>query len=1014
MSAPSIALAWRLALAAAAMLLPSVCPADIEDPAWVTRTWQSDEGLPNNTVTDIAQTADGYLWVATPTQLARFDGVLFEGFGPKRIVPAYDRKIGALLAEPEGGLWLGMNHGPLLHLRAGQVRVVTDEVHDFNATAIVAGKDGTVWIDYHGGSGSAVGGILYRVRDGQAAPVPSSSGGGESRSLACDRDGTVWLARDRQLSAFQAEEFRAIATLPARMGRIAAAREGGLWVCAGAALYRYTSVAGLQVCGAFASERATLNPTALFEDSHGAVWIGTAENGLYRWQSGRFTHVATSHPNILCLREDREANVWVGTAGGGLIRVDPRVITLETKEFGLPFAEVRSLSADGDGTLWAATETGQLAVRRGGLWSPVAPVAEAAGKTFTCVAADPSGAVWAGTQQRALFRLDRAGAHAWQRADGLQSRVVYALLVSRTGDVWIGGNAPESLQRLHQGELQTIALPAGVRQIRALAEDASGTIWAGSANGMLLRVEDGQAVDEAPRLGDGDRSIRCLQATADGSLWIGYAGWGLGRLKNGRLTRLTSEQGLYDDQISQIEADDRGWLWLGADHGIFRIRIGEFEEVAADRAHRLHAIRYGASEGLPSLQANFGSSPGTVRTHDGRIWLPMVTALAVVDPRQVRNDLEPPDVLLKRVVLDEQTVAFYGGPVPVENGIDLRLAGGTLPLPPDHRRLNFEFTALNFAAPENVVFQYRLDGLDDRWIEGASQRTVSYSRLPAGHYVFRVRVRDSSGRWNERESTLALTVRPFFWQTWWFRLALLALFTVTVVASVRYVSLRRLHRRLQALEQQAALDRERARIAQDIHDDVGASLTQVTLLSGLARRDREAPDKVGDHVEQIATAVRHATDSLDEIVWAVNPRNDTVPHLLNYLGKYAVEFVRTAGIKCTADLPALPPPHVLSAEVRHNVFLVAKEALHNAVRHARAREIRLGVTCDAETVAIAIEDDGRGFFESRDDAGGDGLRNMRERMRAIGGACEIRTAVGAGTRVCLTFRPGAPTALGGV
>ncbi len=988
-------------IAALGCVVPHLTTA-AESSRWAVRTWQSDDGLPNNTVTDIAQTTEGYLWIATPAQLARFDGVQFEGFWPKRIIPAYDRKITALLATRAGGLWLGMNHGPLLYLHSGQIQVVTDAVQDLIAASIVEDVAGAVWIDYHGGNHGARGGILYRVKDGRAEAVPSSSGGGDSRSIACDAQGGVWLARDGELSAYRAGHFEPVLALPTRSTRIAAGRNRGLWIATGFELFRYHATAGLEPSGEFASASASVVPTVLLEDSRGAVWIGTADSGLFRCADGAIDRIATSHPQILCLHEDREANVWVGTGGGGLERIEPQTIALEGTEAGLPVGEVRSLCEDAHGRLWATTETGELVSRKGDRWRTATIGAGGLGKSLTCVAAAPDGAIWVGTQQRALLRVGDGPLQLWQRSDGLISRVIYALHASRNGDLWIGGNAPESLQRLRAGHLQTIGLPPTVRLIRALAEDASGTLWAGTSNGLLLRVEGDRAIDESGRLSGANLSIRCLRAADNGRLWIGYAGWGLGRLERGRLTRITSEQGLPDDQISQVVADDRGWLWLGADHGIFKVREQEFDDVAAGRAHRLHPIHYGSSDGLPSLQANFGVSPGARRTRDGRIWLPMVTALAVADPHRVRQDLAPPVVLLKRIVVDDQTVAFYGGAVPVENAVDLRDPRPSVRLPPGHRRLEFDFTALNFAAPENLTFQYRLDGLDEGWIESSTQRSVSYSRLPTGRYVFRVRARNGDGIWSAAGSSIAFTVDPFFWQTWWFRLSALAAFTTLVIAAARYISFRRLRLKLQRLQQQAALDRERARIAKDIHDDVGASLTQVALLNGLVERDRSQPAKVGEHVRQIATAVRSVTDSLDEIVWAVNPRNDTLPHLINYLGKYAVDFLRMAGIRCVPELPAFPPDTALSAEVRHNLFLVAKEALNNVVRHARATEVVLTIACADDALEIAVRDNGAGFDASPETEGADGLRNMQQRMAAIGGGGRIESRRGGGTTVTLT------------
>jgi signal transduction histidine kinase len=244
-------------------------------------------------------------------------------------------------------------------------------------------------------------------------------------------------------------------------------------------------------------------------------------------------------------------------------------------------------------------------------------------------------------------------------------------------------------------------------------------------------------------------------------------------------------------------------------------------------------------------------------------------------------------------------------------------------------------------------------------------------------------------------------VLPFWWETWWFRGAVLLAFTVGVGAIVRYFAVRRLRARLQAAEQETAVERERARIARDIHDDLGGRLTKIALLSGLAARDQADPARASAHVREIAETTRQLMQSLDETVWTVSPRNDSLPHLVSYVGQFAVNFLRTAEINCRLDLPIDPPPLPVGAEVRHHLLLAVKEALTNVVRHAGAREVRMRVEFDEHRIAFVVEDDGRGFTVVADAAGADGLRNMRQRMEQIGGIFRLDTGPGRGTRLTL-------------
>jgi signal transduction histidine kinase len=459
---------------------------------------------------------------------------------------------------------------------------------------------------------------------------------------------------------------------------------------------------------------------------------------------------------------------------------------------------------------------------------------------------------------------------------------------------------------------------------------------------------------------------------------------------------------LFNDSISEIVSDDRGWLWFGSDRGIFKVRQRELNDVAEGRAAHVRSIHYGEDDGMPSLQASFGVSPNVLHSRDDRLWFPASTALAVVNLNNLQEDLQPPPVLLKQVVVDDKVIASYGGAMPVLQAVNLRDSPATLQLPPGHRRLEFYFAALCLGAPQNVHFQYQLAGIDDGWADAGAQRSISYSRLPAGNYRFQVRAQNGDSAWSET-AAVGLVVTPFFWQTWWFRSAAMAFFTFAVIAIVRYVSFRRLHSKLRALEKQAALDKERSRIAKDIHDDLGGSLTQIKLLFELTQRKRAEPDKVEQLGEEGLAATRQIIKSMDEIVWAVNPRNDSLPHLIDYIGQFAIEFLARAGIRCRVDLPDRPVEWEISPEARHNLFLVVKEALNNVIQHAGANEVWLRVTATETILTITIEDNGHGFEHKPANGHADGLPNMNHRMAEIGGQSTVESRAGAGTRISLTF-----------
>ena len=962
---------------------------------WFGRSWQSEDGLPNNTIFGLAQTPDGYLWLGTRTGLVRFDGIRFEEFSPTNFIAPPNRGIMTMRRSRSGDLWLAMDRGAVVRLSGRSTKAFIERLPSNIPGSLAEDADGALWIGYRGGA-------VYRLKDDQVVSCTTQEGlpeGSDLCALATDRDGRIWFAKAGRVGVYENGAFRTRHEFEHLPARLAASRRGGVWLCAGLRLRKIEADGKALDFGAFEPGRANTIANVLLEDREGAVWLGTSYNGLFRHDETGFQPVETTHQEIQSLTEDQEGNLWVGTFGGGLSRVRRRAVVLEGPDNGLPFPSVLSICQDSQGTLWAATQNGLVVRRINRQWS-VLPGDDKLPIEATCVTADSAGALWIGNVLHGVYCwrdgrfLDSANDQALRR------QTIHSLLCSRNGDLWIGQETPPRLLRLRAGQLRAFEVPRDCRIIRAMTEDAAGNVWAGTSKGNLFRISGDQLAEVRPRAERTLASIRCLYATPDGAVWVGYAGWGVGRLnKDGRYAEVHREQGLYDDQISSIVADGKGWLWFSADKGLFKVRQHELEAVAEGGAARVRSIHYGRGEGLPSLEGNFGDSPNALRSADGRLWFPMRTALAVVDPERLGENSVAPRAVLERLSVDDRPVASYGSVLPpAPSTVDLKKPDASVRLPPSHHRLDVEFTALSFSAPENIQFRYRLEGFEDDWNEPTARR-ATYSRLPAGDYVFRVVAAGTDGTWDADGATLALAVTPFLWQTWWFRLSALGLFTLSLVALVRYVSFRRLQRELRLLEQQAALHKERARIAKDIHDDLGANLTEIALLGDLAQQDRAEPDKAGERVGKISATARQAIKSLDEIVWAVNPRNDTLGHLIDYAGQFALDYLRLADIRCRLDLPEQTPQRELSTELRHNLFLVIKEALNNVVRHAHASEVWLRAAVTGEGLELSVEDNGCGFSVAPDDALADGLRNMRQRLEDLGGTCRIESQPGHGTRV---------------
>ena len=554
--------------------------------------------------------------------------------------------------------------------------------------------------------------------------------------------------------------------------------------------------------------------------------------------------------------------------------------------------------------------------------------------------------------------------------------------------------------------------------IRALVENANGTIWVGTAEGQILRVSGSNLVPEPAISEPLPVSVRSLLATADGSLWIGYAGDGLGHFKDGKYQRLTTADGLSDDFASQMQADDHGNLWINGNRGLSRVSLADLDSFLAGRIQKINALVYGRLEGLPALQTSRNYCPSSFKNHDGNLVFAVYSGLLVVRPDYIQNNLQPPPVLLERVSVDDQVMASYnvGSPLQTQsaiNTLDLHGLKTSLHLWPDHRKVEIDFAGLSYTSPEKVRFRYRLSPFDADWVEAGTSHRATYPRLPGGNYQFRVIACNNSAVWNETGATLALNVSPFFWETWWFKIGGGVMTVLLAGGSVFVVVRQRYRRKLRRVEARRALEQERARIAKDIHDDLGSSLTRISLLSQPTRSGGEDAETAIASLAQIHRTARDLTHAMGEVVWAVNPDHDTFDSLANYLSQYAQSFLKLAGVRCRLDMPLQLPKQPVSAEVRHNLFLAFKEALNNVVKHAAASEVQIVLIPENSGFELSVADNGQGFSEGATLAQplghqasrttpGNGLGNMRSRMQEIGGSCELRSEPGAGTSI--TFR----------
>jgi signal transduction histidine kinase/ligand-binding sensor domain-containing protein len=962
------------------------------------RVWQTEDGLPENLVTSAAQTRDGYLWFGTFSGLVRFDGERFRVFNPTNTPEMPDRRVVRLFEDKQGTLWIGHEAGHVSRYHQGRLEQVMASRSPENERIIGLGSDerGYMWAMRENG---AVDSLDRDLR------LPSLIGDDRPGVMGWSRGpiGNIWLRENGRAASLTNDRLVPLELPPSDgplVGGLAGSADGGVWVLTNDRIRKWKDRRWVEDRGSNPWPPATI--TSVLELRDGTLAVGTVGSGLFLVFPGGRPAVWFSQVNglpqnwVRFLFEDREGTLWAGSGNSGLISIRSSPFAVLAPPDRWNGSSVLSVAGGREGSLWVGTDGAGLYRHRAGQWSHYGAEEGLDNRYICSVSETPAGEVWAGNYWwGGPYRLEN-GRFVRPASVNPQWSPAFALIPVPGADEMLVGNR-EGLLRLGREQANwLVRSPGGYGDdVCAVAQNRNGVIWCGFAQGGLARIE-GEAVTFYRREdGLGSNSVQSLFAEDDGTLWIGTADGGLTRLKDGKFTQLGPEHGLADTTICHILDDGLGFLWFSTHHGIQRVARSDLNRCADGAAPTFPSQVYDRSDGLPIVEFQGGRQSAACKSEDGRLWFASSAGLISVDPRRIRPNPDPPPVVLESLVVDGRTV-------PVR---DSRVSAA---LPPDHERLEFRFSGLSYAAPNKVLFKYQLEGIDKTWIEAGSKRTAFYSRLPADAYRFRVIACNNDGLWNMTGATLAFTIAPFFWETWWFVGSCILVAVFVVAFLVRGITRRRMQRRIELMERQNEIERERARIAQDIHDDVGASLSRIAMLSQPALRDLAEPERAAAMLSRIYTTAREVTRSLDEIVWAVDPRHDTLDSLVDYMGRFAQDFLTAVNLRCRLDLPVVVPAWPLTAEIRHNLFLAFKEALNNVAKHAAASQVRIQLRMHPESFELVVQDNGRGFDPACPTptgtgrlTGGNGLVNLRKRLERIGGRCEISSARGEGTTVTL-------------
>ena len=510
---------------------------------------------------------------------------------------------------------------------------------------------------------------------------------------------------------------------------------------------------------------------ALFEDRDGSLWMGTKSSGLARYRAGRFDTFTQedglTHNRVTALYQDREGSLWIGTDGGGLNRLRDDKVTPYTEREGLASNMILPVYEDAEVSLWIGSEEDGVSRLKDGVFTHFTTADGLSHNAVYSLAGDAEGALWIGTYGGGLNRLKDGRFTRYTTADGLVHNAISALYDDGAGTLWIGTDG--GLSRLKDGHFTNFTGDDGLANpyVLVLHQDHRGALWIGTYGGGLQRLEDetftahytAEASTQAAGDSLGSDIVGALHEDPGGTLWVGTFGGGLSRLKDGRLTTYSLEDGLFSNTIYCILEDDWGNLWMSSNKGLFRVAKTDLHAVAEGRLDALTPVVYGTMDGLKSQQMNGGFQPAGWKDRAGRLWFPSIKGAAMIDPAHLHAGEAPP-VVIEAVIVDREHL----------------WQTDEAELAPGKNKIEFYFAALSFIDTDRVVYKYKLDGYDEAWSEPATGHKATYTNLDPGAYTFRVMARNRDGVWNETGASFAFSLRPFFYQTAWFRmLAALAL-----------------------------------------------------------------------------------------------------------------------------------------------------------------------------------------------------------------------------------------------
>ncbi len=960
-------------------------------------SWTTANGLPQNTVTGIVQTPDGYLWLSTFDGLARFDGVRFTIFDKGNTKGILNNRFSGIFVDKDGAIWAMTENGVVTVYRNGAFASSQIPETLGSQSVIVSDSRGAAVIETTAG--------FYYLQDGVFIPAFDQKEN-NVRQVFYGKSGAKWtFAEDGISREKDGQTTKYPLALPSEFLNLYIGiyvhedNQGILWIKLKDKLYRLADGAATAFTKSEIAAFNELIPQQIFDDADGSVWFIFGDSSLtrevnaqlLRYKDNRFTsyNLGESVGGIVGIT-DREGNFWLATSTG-LRRLRQKLITTLSVKDGLNRNEVYPLLETADGDVLIGTVQGVNRYRDGKITDLGLKYSEGFPLYMRGLWEDNQARIWLGYQGEGGFGRFEKPSTVKQIGNNELPNGATDFASDQAGNTWIATEEGLFKDKDDQ-EIAHYTVKDGLRndKIITIRFDRNGNLWLGTFDG-LSQLKDGKFTNFADVENAPKGFVRAIYEDADGVLWFGTYGDGLVRYKDGKFFNYRVEHGLFNNGVFAILEDERGNFWMSSNRGIHRVSRQELNDFADGKVPKLNSVSYDESDGMLNAECNGGRMPSAIKLKDGKLWFPTMGGVAIVDPKVERINPLPPPVVIENIAIDR-------------NLIDAQILQSTIELKPGQSQLDIEYTGLSLVKSEQIKFRYKLEGFEENWVEAGTKRTANFSYLPAGNYTFRVIAANADGVWNSQGAEIKINVKPYFYQTWWFRaLAILAIALVVWliyhnrVSHLREIANTKTQFSRQLIESQEA---ERKRIAAELHDGLGQNLVVIKNRAMLGIKRSDDKERVEKELTSISESATQALEEVREIT------NNLRPQLLDRLGlTKAINAMlkKVSGvIEIESEIDSID--NIFNETQEISIYRIVQESLNNIIKHSNASDAIVKIKHVENKVLITIEDNGKGF-DVGNVKGGLGLVGLKERTQLLNGEFSIDSKIGEGTKLKFRVTP---------